>query len=111
MYVSAHGCVADAVLEMPCFYKPGFVLVLLFKENLGKRGRCYIFFLTSTPSGWGRGLFSTPDPRSINLHLQQYPRRFILEDCVYVRWWDILCRTSLRNALGNAGLQVFFSVG
>lgn len=40
MYASAHGCVADAVLEMLCFYKPGFVLVLLLKEILGKRGKC-----------------------------------------------------------------------
>lgn len=42
-YVSAHGCVAAAVLEMLGFYKPGFVfffLVLLFKEILGTRGRC-----------------------------------------------------------------------
>lgn len=53
MYVSAHGCVADSVLEVLCFYKPGFVLVLLFKEILGKRGRRSIFFVTSIQSGWG----------------------------------------------------------
>lgn len=39
MYVSAHGCVANAVLEVLCFYKPGFVLLLFFKEICGKKGK------------------------------------------------------------------------
>lgn len=35
MYI-AHGCVADIVLEGLCFYKPGFLLVLLFEKILAK---------------------------------------------------------------------------
>lgn len=72
MYVSAHGRVANTVLEVLCFYKPGFVLLLFFKEIYGKRRKYCIFSLTSTQGGWERELFSTPDLCSINLHLQQY---------------------------------------
>lgn len=94
MYVSAHGRVASAVLEVLCFYKPGFVLLLFFKEIYGKRRKYYIFSLTSTQGGWERELLSTPDLCSINLYLQQYLLCFTSEDCVCVRLWDLFVRRS-----------------
>lgn len=50
-------------LEALCFCKPGFVLLLLLKEIFGKRGRCWLFFLTSTraaPPHPLRGLLGLP---------------------------------------------------
>ena len=82
-----------------------------FSRRALARGEGAKFSLTSIQSAWGRGLFSTPDPRSVNRHLQQYRLGFTSEDCVYVRLWDILCRTSLYNALGNIGVRSFSSTG
>lgn len=60
MYVSAHGRVAASVLEMLGFYKPGFVLVLLFKEILGKGGKLLNFLSNFHPKWLGKGTLLHP---------------------------------------------------
>lgn len=68
--MSAHGRVAETALGRAVLCKPGFVLVLLFKESFGKRGGCSVFFMLSIQSLRGRELFSIPDPRGIHLQLR-----------------------------------------
>lgn len=53
MYVSAHGCVANTVLEVLCFYKPGFAFI--FQGNLWQEKKV-LNFLSNFHSGWlGKG--------------------------------------------------------